>query len=292
MHGFAALLHLLILLSLVSLPAFCQEPVGTPPSPPAPYLAKARGAVSLHRGDPAQPLAPDVDGPLHAGDHLMTGKRSAAEIRIDPSHVAELDDQSEIRIAEIDGGWLRLELLKGSLTYRVDTPSPSSVDIVTGAVSARPVHPGDYRMAMEAHGQSAISALAGGLEIYGPGGSQWLSAGQKLTIRSGPAGPEFKIGNAVSLWRRMAVVLANAMSNLDFGGSSDDSGSSSQASNSDSSNNTGSSKAAAGNAKTDAAARPGASGSGSGHSGPGAPGGNSRATDNGARAATSTAKGK
>ena len=166
-------------------------------------------------------------------DAITTGRNSQADIEIGPAAAFRLQGNSQIRIGRRDDGRYRIELLRGALTYDVLSAGAPSVEIATPSVGAWPTIPGQYEISVSRAVESAIVARAGSIEVVAPAGSEWVNEGQKMIARGSAAAPQFKIVSALSVWRRLAILVSNL--NLGAGtGSSDDSSSSDSSSNSSS----------------------------------------------------------
>jgi hypothetical protein len=137
------------------------------------------------------------------------------------------------RFAEyrIDGR--RVELKKGGVVFHLGDSGAPPVEIVTPSVSVQPFFAGDYRVEVNRFGESVIVPYGGDLRIVAPAGAQWIVPGQKMIARGSPANPEFRIVNAISRWRRLAMRIGGAVqaaSGFSGGGSSDNNSSDNSAS--------------------------------------------------------------
>ena len=164
-------------------------------------------------------------------DAITTGRNGQADIEIGPAAGFRLRPNSQIAIGHRADGRYRIELLRGSMTYDVISPGAPSVELATPNVSAWPSIPGQYDISISRAIESAIVARAGSIEVVAPAGSEWVNEGQKMIARGSPAAPQFKIVSAISVWRRLAILVSNL--NLGAGtGTSDDSSSSDSSPNS------------------------------------------------------------
>jgi len=191
----------LLLAAGASLPALAQ----------AIHVMAMHGKVSVHREGAAAPVAAAVNAPLLAGDRLVTGKRSRAEVWIDPAHSLRLDSNAEIDLAHVEGGSYQMRLAKGVVDYSVHGPSAANVAVDTPSVSVVPAREGAYRIALKGDGHSEIVAWTGAIQVRAPAGSEWVNAGQKMIARGPAANPEFRIVRAFSRWRQVATILANSL---------------------------------------------------------------------------------
>jgi hypothetical protein len=168
-------------------------------------------------------------------DAITTGRGSYADIDFGPAAGFRLQANSQIRIGRRDDGRYRIDLLRGGLTYDVVYPGAPAVELATPSVAAWPVIPGQYEISVSRAAESVIVARVGSVEVVAPAGSQWVDTGQKMIVRGSSAAPQFKIVSAISVWRRLAILVSNL--NLGAGNGSvdtesSDSGSSSSGSSS------------------------------------------------------------
>jgi hypothetical protein len=154
---------------------------------------------------------------------ITTGRKSLADIEFGPTAGFRLQADSQIRIGRHDDGRYRIELVRGSLVYDVISPGAPEVEIGTPSVSVWPSIPGQYEISLNRAAESVIVARAGSVAVVAPAGSEWVDAGQKMIARGPAAAPQFKVVSALSVWRRLAILMSNL--NVGGGTGSDDSGS-------------------------------------------------------------------
>jgi hypothetical protein len=167
---------------------------------------------------------------LSAGDRVVTGPWSRADIRFESGDVFHAGANTEVLLELADNGHYVSQLAQGTLEYRVAAPSTANIEVHTPSVTVRPSETGVYRMTVKGNGESEIVSRAGRLEIYGPGGAQWLEPGQKMVARGSPFNPEFRILNG-SRWKRILAGLAQMAGNISFSAGGESNGE--QASNRD-----------------------------------------------------------
>ena len=160
-------------------------------------------------GGPSVPAAPDTL--VVSGTTLITAKRSTAAVDFDWANGMQLNPETEVRLAQLEPGQYTAEVVRGSVTWWVRADSSAHAEVQTPSVTAAPSKAGVYQIGLTTGGESEIVAWEGAIEVRAPGGSEWVSAGQKMVARGSAANPEFRIVSAVSRWKRFASVLANVM---------------------------------------------------------------------------------
>ncbi len=155
------------------------------------------GEVSVRRGDSGEWVAGVINAPLLTGDRIATGATSRAEVQLDAANVMRIGANAEIHLALLENGNYRIEIARGTTTFRVPRPQISTVELSTPNVSVRPSREGTFRIAVTENGESEITARAGDVEVFTPKGNQWVYAGQTMMARGNPADPEYQIIAAI-----------------------------------------------------------------------------------------------
>jgi hypothetical protein len=182
---------------------------------PAAFLSSLKGDVSVVSAAGARVTEATAGARLSVGDRVVTGSWSRADIRLESGDVFHAGANTEVLLELADNGHYVSQLAQGTLDYRVTAPSTAHIEVHTPSVTVRPSQPGVYRMTVKGNGESEIASRAGWLEVYGPGGAQWLEPGQKMVARGSPSNPEFRILNG-SRWKRILVGLAQMAGNISF----------------------------------------------------------------------------
>ena len=162
------------------------------------------GDVSVQRGDSGDTVAAVVNGPLVAGDHLLTGPAARAEIQFDAGNFVRLGTDTEVRLASLENNHFQVQLGKGTVTLAVIRDSSGQVEIDTPNMAFRPSQRGAYRISVTDDGQSEVTVRAGAGDTYTPQGAQPVQAGQTMMVRGAVADPEFQVVQAIALdnWDR------------------------------------------------------------------------------------------
>ena len=177
------------------------------------HIESVTGHVSVLRGDEGGELQRGLNATLVTGDRIVTAENAQAQVAIDAANALQVGGSSEVRLAEIYPGRYQMILEKGSMAWTVNAPSAADAEIVTPSVAVRPRHPGAYDVVLNDSGETEIVPRTGSIEVFGPTGSQWVDAGQKMIARGPADNPEFQIVAAMSRWKRFWRSLAN----LQFG---------------------------------------------------------------------------
>jgi hypothetical protein len=186
----------------LALPAFGQDGVSGASASPSDdtgdmqhgvaRISVIEGQVSVKRGD-ADWVAGVINAPLIAGDKISSGPNSRAEVEFDAANLIRLGGTADIRVSELAGNQLQVELSRGTVTYRVIRTSSLAAEVDTPNVSVRPARVGVYRVAVTESGQTELTVRSGDVEVFSPRGSQWVNAGQTMIARGTTSDPEFQI---------------------------------------------------------------------------------------------------
>ena len=171
--------------------------------------ASAAEITSIHRQVTVRGTPAAAHQTLATGDDIVTAPKARVEVRLDSVNEFEAFGNSEIRFTQSEAGVYRLELVKGTITWRVHAPSTGDIEVRTPNVAVKPFNPGVYELSVKDGGKSEIKVWEGDLEVVASQGSQWVGARRKMVARGFAADTEFKIGNVVPLWQRVLVVFAN-----------------------------------------------------------------------------------
>lgn len=156
-------------------------------------LSLLNGEVSVQRGDTGEVVAGELNAPLVALDHVLTGPGSRAEVQIDWAHMLRLGPSSEIRLGELRDQDYQVQVAEGTVTVRVLRDTRAALEIGTPTVSVRPSERGAYRITVRPDGYTEVTVRSGQAEIVTPRGVEILRSGRMLQARGTPADPEYMI---------------------------------------------------------------------------------------------------
>src|SRR6266849_2510612 len=120
-------------------------------------ISVINGDVSVRRGDSGDVTAAALNGPLMAGDAVLTSSSSRAEIQLDYGKVLRVGPNSEVRFSGMDVKSFQIQIASGTVTFRVLRPSESQAELDTPSISVHPVRQGIYRVAVREDGTSEIT---------------------------------------------------------------------------------------------------------------------------------------
>lgn len=158
-------------------------------------LSLISGDVSVKRGDTGEWVAAAVNGPLLAGDRVLTGPGSRAEVQFDWANMVRLSGDAEVRFSELEGTRYGIQVARGTVMFAVLRDSQADVDISTPSISVRPSRKGMYRVSVRPGDTGMVTEVAvrvGEADIFSPRGTQVLRAGKTMLVRGSLGDPEFQ----------------------------------------------------------------------------------------------------
>ncbi|MEO5926084.1 MAG: DUF6600 domain-containing protein [Bryobacteraceae bacterium] len=192
------LLAVLVAGALV-VPAWAQNvDEGDDPDHGVARISVLQGDVNVQRGDSGEVVAAELNAPLVALDHVLTGANSRAEVQFDYSNMIRLGPVSEVRMGELKDNDYFIQVAEGTTTFRVLHDTNARVEISTPTVSIRPTEIGIYRVTVRPDGATEVTVRSGQAEISTPRGVEILRAGKTMQARGTAQDPEFMILSAIS----------------------------------------------------------------------------------------------
>jgi len=185
-------------LAAIGISAWSQQPDYPPAdSGDAPDHAVARlslinGYVSVGRGDSGELAGASVNAPVVAGDRVLTGEGSRAEVQFDGANLVRLAPSSELRMGDLQYHRYQVQVAQGLVTFRVLRDNDAQMEISTPSISMRPLRQGIYRVLVRPDGTSEITVRAGEAEAFSPRASETLRAGQAMLARGSADDPEIQ----------------------------------------------------------------------------------------------------
>jgi hypothetical protein len=167
-------------------------------------ISLLNGDVSVQRGDSGEVVAAAVNGPLVAGDQVLTGPSARAEIQFDWANLVRLGTDTQIRLASLENNQFQVQLARGTVTLSVIRDSSGQVEVDTPNMAFRPRERGMYRISVTDDGESEVTVRAGEGDTYTPHGTEAVQAGQTMMVRGPVSDPEFQIVQAIPMddWDR------------------------------------------------------------------------------------------
>ena len=162
-------------------------------------LSLLAGDVSVRRGDTNEWVAGAANGPLLAGDRLLSGAGSRAELQFDWATLVRLSANTEVRLSEVEQNRYLLQLARGTVTSASIRDSNLDGEISTPSIAVRPIRRGVYRVTVRETDQGPVTEVtvrSGEVEVYSPRGTQRLRPGRTLLARGEARDPEFQLVDA------------------------------------------------------------------------------------------------
>ncbi len=188
----------LALAAMLAVPVWAQNyDEGDDPDHGVARISLLSGDVTVQRGDSGEVVAAELNAPLVALDHVLTGPNSRTEVQFDYSNMIRLGPVSEVRIAELRDNDYFIQVAEGTVTFRVLRDTRAQVEISTPTVSIRPTERGIYRITVRPDGATEITVRNGQAEIYTAQGTEILRSGKTMQARGTADNPEFMILSAI-----------------------------------------------------------------------------------------------
>jgi hypothetical protein len=183
---------------MLAVPAWAQNPDdGDDPDHGVARVSLLNGDVNVQRGDSGEVVAAELNAPLVALDHLLTGANSRAELQFDYANMIRLGPVSEVRIGDLKDNDYFIQVAEGTTTFRMLRDSNARIEISTPTVSVRPTEKGIYRITVRPDGATEVTVRSGRAEISTPKGVEVLQSGKTLQARGTAQDPDFMILSAI-----------------------------------------------------------------------------------------------
>ena len=159
-------------------------------------LSLLSGDVSVRRGDTNEWVAGAANGPLLAGDRVLSGATSRAEVQFDWATLARLSSNTELRLAELEQARFQVQLERGTVTVATIRESNLEGEVSTPSIAVRATRRGIYRVAVRQTDSGPVTEVtvrSGEVEVFSPRGTQRLRPGRTLLARGDYRDPEFQL---------------------------------------------------------------------------------------------------
>jgi hypothetical protein len=171
---------------------------GSQVQPGVARISLIQGEVSIKRGDSGDVVAATVNTPVSAGDNILTGNGSRAEVQLDYANVIRLDENTSVKITDITRTHIQVQVAQGVVNYSVlDKNAEAASEIDSPNVAVHPLEPGDYRVEVPSDSQTEAIIRMGKAEVSVPQGSTDVDSGQLITIQ-GTDSPQYQTADAPS----------------------------------------------------------------------------------------------
>ncbi|MGO8732644.1 MAG: DUF6600 domain-containing protein [Terriglobia bacterium] len=165
------------------------------PPPGAARISVVNGEVSSMRGDSGEWVAAIVNAPVMGGDNVATAARSRAEVQLDFANVLRMDQNADVKIADLTQKHIQLQVASGIIDYTVFKGAEADVEIDTPNMAVIPMSEGVYRIQIDADSQTELTVRNGRAQVSTAEGSTTVERGQVIYVR-GTDNPEYQIANA------------------------------------------------------------------------------------------------
>jgi len=165
------------------------------PAPGAARISTINGEVSTMRGDSGEWVAAIVNAPVVHGDTVATAASSRAEVQLDYANVLRMDQNADVKIADLTQKRIQLQVASGIIDYTVFKGTEADAEIDTPNMAVHLLGEGVYRIQIDADSQTELTVRKGKAEVSTPQGSTTVERGQVIYVR-GTDNPEYQIANA------------------------------------------------------------------------------------------------
>jgi hypothetical protein len=144
------------------------------------------GDVGVARGDSPDPVAAALNGPLLAGDALLTGT-GRSEFSLARGARIRLAPNTQVRAVRLDGDD-EFQLGAGTIEVRLMRSAPVQID--TPLVVLVTSEPGAYKVSVEENDNAVVAVTAGSVTVRTPSGDRKLATGDSVMIGGTTDAPE------------------------------------------------------------------------------------------------------
>ncbi|MGB7591380.1 MAG: DUF6600 domain-containing protein [Terriglobia bacterium] len=167
------------------------------PPPGAARISMINGEVSSMRGDSGEWVAAVVNAPVVGGDTVATAARARAEVQLDFANVLRMDQNADVKIADLTQKHIQLQVASGTIDYTVFKGTEADAEIDTPNMAVLPLGEGVYRIQIDADLQTELTVRKGRAQVSTPQGSMTVEEGQVIYVR-GTDNPEYQIADAAA----------------------------------------------------------------------------------------------
>jgi hypothetical protein len=171
------------------------EPGADPVAPGVGRVSVVHGDVATMRGDAGDWVAATVNTPVSPGDGVATADKSRAEVQLDFATVLHLDQQTEVRIADLATKRMQLQVASGLVEITLFKGSEADVEIDTPNMAVHPLAEGVYRIQVDSPTQTQLIVRQGQAEVLTQQGSEKVDRDQVMFIEGGD-NPEYRVERA------------------------------------------------------------------------------------------------
>ena len=167
------------------------------PPPGAARISVVNGEVSTMRGDSGEWVAAVVNAPAVPGDTVATAAQARAEVQLDFANVLRLNENADVKIADLTQKHIQLQVASGIIDYTVFKGTEADAEIDTPNMAIVPMDEGVYRIQIDADSQTELTVRKGRAQVSTAQGSVTVEKGQVIYVR-GTDNPEYQLADAAS----------------------------------------------------------------------------------------------
>ncbi|HZV78651.1 MAG TPA: hypothetical protein VFF60_03450, partial [Candidatus Binatus sp.] len=109
-------------------------------------LAVASGSVSIRQAGSSQTVPAAVNAPLTAGDYVLTGDASRAELQIDDANFIRASEDVQLRLSRVEQTDHEVQLAAGTIELSVLKVTGGLTSVQTPAITIMPADAGIFRI--------------------------------------------------------------------------------------------------------------------------------------------------
>jgi hypothetical protein len=151
-------------------------------------VSVANGSVLIVRGDSGAQVVATVNAPVVAGDYIVTGFDSDAEVQFDGVSMLRLAANTQVRFVSMDPTSREAQLATGTVVLAELQDGDANPQIDTPSLTMRPNQTGDYRVTVTTYGQTLVTARSGAATLSTPAGTQTITPGYTFVTYGGGQG--------------------------------------------------------------------------------------------------------
>lgn len=157
-------------------------------------ICNITGSASLSRGDdPDNWQTADRNVPVTIGDRIYTGARSRVELQVHGGDFVRIGARTDLAVLNLNEDTKQFAVNSGVASFRIrrlDENDVFEVDTPNAAVTIE--RPGNYRVDVDADGNTRVSVRSGLADVAAGGGSVSVRAGDAMRI-DGIDAPQYDI---------------------------------------------------------------------------------------------------
>jgi len=139
--------------------------------------------VSTLRADSKDWVAATANAAVQHGDCIATGPGSRTELQLDYANILRLDQSTEIRVAELVGTRIQIQVASGLVDFAVFKGTEADVEIDTPNIAIHPLGEGIYRVQVISPEDTELTVRRGHAEVTTPHGGTDIGKGQFIHVK-------------------------------------------------------------------------------------------------------------